>query len=599
MLENDAVSFAFGELPLAPPLLGALQQAGYVTPTPIQSLTIPHLLQGGDLVGQAQTGTGKTAAFALPFLQRLDLSLTQPQLLVLTPTRELALQVAEAFRQLAIQLRGFRVLAIYGGQGYDLQLRQLDRGVHVVVGTPGRLLDHLQRGTLNLGALKGVVLDEADEMLRMGFIEDVETILQQTPAGRQLCLFSATIPPAVRRIAQKHLQQPKEVLIKANTSAAETIRQRYWLVRGLNKLDALTRILEAEPIEGMIIFVSTRSATVALAEELVGRGYEAEPLSGDMTQRMRERTVERLKQSRLKIMVATDVAARGLDVEQISHIVNYDAPNDTEAYVHRIGRTGRAGRSGEAILFLTYRERHLLSSIERVTQQKIEPMILPSVQQINAQRIARFKERISATLESEDTSLFQRIIEEYHQEHEEVTPVQLAAALAKLSHGPRPLLLKNDPPELKMRLEKLPEPASATKAKHSPRRARARCEMEQYRMEVGRSDGVTPRHIVGAIANEARLDSDFIGRIEIFENHSTVDLPQGMPPEVLRLLKKVWICQKQMNLSPVNAPRELSRPAKVLSARKPAKAIKGVRSKQGLRTIGKKKKRNKSLAHCA
>src|SRR5687768_11551837 len=398
------------------------------------------MLEGVDIVGQAQTGTGKTAAFALPILSRIDVQQRSPQALVLVPTRELAIQVAEAFQRYATHLAGFHVVPIYGGQSYTPQLHSLRRGVHVVVGTPGRVMDHIKRDTLNLATLKHFVLDEADEMLRMGFIDDVEWILQQAPRQRQIALFSATMPAAVRRIAQNHLRNPAEVTIKSRTSTASKIRQRYWLVSGMHKLDALTRILEAEPFEGMLVFTRTKQSTLELAERLEARGFAAAPLNGDMLQKDRERTVARLKNGQLDILVATDVAARGLDVERIGHVVNYDIPYDTESYVHRIGRTGRAGRKGEAILFVTPRERNMLRYIERATRQPIEPMELPSVETVNEQRVARFLGRITEALESADLGLFREMVERYERE-KNVPAVEIAAALAKVVQGDSPLLL--------------------------------------------------------------------------------------------------------------------------------------------------------------
>ncbi len=394
------------------------------------------------MVGQAQTGTGKTAAFALPLLSRLDLKRADPQILVLTPTRELAIQVAEAFQSYASHLRGFHVLPVYGGQDYAVQLRQLKRGVHVIVGTPGRLMDHMRRGTLKLGGLSTVVLDEADEMLRMGFIEDVEWILSQTPPTRQVALFSATMPAAIRRIAQQYLRDPAEITIKLRTTTAETIRQRYWIVTGVHKLDALTRLLETEPFDGVLVFVRTRIAAVELAERLQARGYATSALNGDMPQKQRELTIARLKAGKLDILVATDVAARGLDVERISHVINFDIPNDTEAYVHRIGRTGRAGRSGEAILFVAPRERHLLRAIEKATRQQIEPMELPSAEAVNDKRIAKFTQRITDTLATRDLGFFRDIIVRYQQQHD-ADPIDIAAALAQLAQGDKPLLVKD------------------------------------------------------------------------------------------------------------------------------------------------------------
>ena len=397
MSKTDAPVPTFRDLELPSPLMKALDDVGYETPSPIQAQTIPHLLKGLDLLGHAPTGTGKTAAFALPLLARLDLKLLQVQVMVLAPTRELAIQVAEAFQRYAAHLKGFHVLPVYGGQEYSGQIRQLKRGVHVVVGTPGRVMDHMRKGTLKLTSLQALVLDEADEMLRMGFHEDVEWILEQIPQQRQMALFSATMPKQIKNIAQRFLRDPQEIAIKTRTATADTIRQRYWLVSNLHKLDALTRILEVETFDAMIVFVRTKISTVELAERLEARGYAASALNGDMPQKDRERTINRLKKGNLDILVATDVAARGLDVERVSHVFNYDIPYDTEAYIHRIGRTGRAGRKGDAILFVAPREKRLLSSIEKATRQKIEPLELPTTEMVNNKRIATFKQQITDT----------------------------------------------------------------------------------------------------------------------------------------------------------------------------------------------------------
>ena len=437
---TESTGVTFRDLALGAPVLKALEAVGYETPSPIQAATIPHLLAGRDVLGQAQTGTGKTAAFALPILSQIDINAKLPQALVLAPTRELAIQVAEAFQKYAAHLSGFHVLPIYGGQSYEPQLKALRRGVHVIVGTPGRVLDHMKRGTLNLSALKCLVLDEADEMLRMGFIDDVEFVLKETPPTRQVALFSATMPSQIRRIAQTYLHTPAEVTIRSKTTTATNIRQRYWLVSGTNKLDALTRILEAEDFDGLLIFARTKAATQELAEKLEARGFAAAALNGDMEQKARERTVARLKNGDLDIVVATDIAARGLDVERISHVVNYDIPTDTESYVHRIGRTGRAGRSGEAILFIAPRERHLLKAIERATRQNISPMELPSVAAVNDQRIARFKHKIGEALAAPGLDPFRSLIEEYEREHN-VPATEIAAALAAMAQGDTPLLL--------------------------------------------------------------------------------------------------------------------------------------------------------------
>ncbi|MFZ1797887.1 MAG: DEAD/DEAH box helicase, partial [Dokdonella sp.] len=431
---------SFKELALGEPLQRVLADVGYESPSPIQAATIPHLLAGKDVLGQAQTGTGKTAAFALPILDRLDLRKSKPQALVLAPTRELAIQVAEAFQRYATHIPGFRVLPIYGGQAYGPQLGGLRRGVHVVVGTPGRVIDHLERGSLDLSELSCLVLDEADEMLRMGFIDDVEAVLKKTPPTRQIALFSATMPTQIRRIAQNHLREPVEITIKSKTTTAAKTRQRYWLVSGMHKLDALTRILEAEPFDAMIIFTRTKVSTEELAERLQARGLAAAAINGDLAQAQRERAIQQLKDGKLDILVATDVAARGLDVDRISHVLNYDIPYDTESYVHRIGRTGRAGREGDAILFVTPRERNMLRQIERATRQPIEMMDLPSVETVNDRRITRFKDRITTALAASDLAMFRSVIEQYESEHD-VPAIEIAAALARLAQGDKPLLL--------------------------------------------------------------------------------------------------------------------------------------------------------------
>ncbi|MEM9804085.1 MAG: DEAD/DEAH box helicase [Cyanobacteria bacterium P01_D01_bin.56] len=536
---------SFSQLSLSEAVLEALEDLGYESPTPIQAQTIPHVLAGVDIIGQAQTGTGKTAAFALPLLSRVDISQRLPHTLVLTPTRELAIQVAEAFQSYASHMKGFHVLPLYGGQSYSIQLRKLERSVHIVVGTPGRVMDHMKRGTLDLSQLQCLVLDEADEMLRMGFIDDVEWVLEKTPDSRQVALFSATLPREIRHIAQRHLDNPTEVLIKSKTSTADTIRQRYWMVSGYHKLDALTRILETESFDGMIVFVRTRLATVELAEKLEARGYETAPLSGDVSQIQRERTVEQLKSGKLDIVVATDVAARGLDVERISHVINYDMPYDTETYVHRVGRTGRAGRKGEAILFVSPRERRLLNAIERATKQKIAKMEMPSTEMVNDRRIARFKQQITDTLAEENLEFFTNLMEQYEQEHN-VPAIEIASALAKLVQGDEPLLLVE---------RKRSHPERGDRRDRRDRRDRKAAPPEKgmgrYRIEVGHRHRVKPGHIVGAIANESGLESRYIGRINIYDSHSTVDLPEGMPKEILRHLKKVSIAGKPLRISKV------------------------------------------------
>jgi len=568
---------SFRDLALSEPVLRALTDVGYEAPSPIQAATIPVLLSGADMLGQAQTGTGKTAAFALPALTRIDLSKHEPQVLVLVPTREVALQVAEAFLKYAAHLKGFHVLPIYGGQSYQPQLNALRRGVHVVVGTPGRVIDHMNRGTLKLTGLTLLVLDEADEMLRMGFIDAVESILEQTPPQRQVALFSATIPAPIRRIASKHLRSPVEITIKSKTTTATNIRQRYWMVSGMHKLDALTRILEAESFDGMLVFTRTKQSTVELAEKLEARGFAAAPLNGDIPQPQRERTVARLKAGQIDIVVATDVAARGLDVERIGHVVNYDVPYDTESYVHRIGRTGRAGRKGEAILFIAPRERNMLRAIERATRQVIEPMNLPTVDTVNALRIAKFKQRVIETVPSGAAGPFRPILEQL--EAETGLPlIDIAAALASLSQGTTPLLLAGKaerPPEAHApeRPHAQPKAAPAERAPAASGRAHrapaphaapagadgapssklknAAGLMETFRIEVGSVHGIKPGNIVGAIANEAGIEGVHIGRVDIREDHSYVDLPEGMPKEIFRELQKVRVVGRELRISRV------------------------------------------------
>ena len=561
-MTTDTVT-TFNQLDLSAPLLKALDQIGYEKPSPIQAETIPLLLDGRDIIGQAQTGTGKTAAFALPLLSNLDLSQKDPQVMVLAPTRELAIQVAEAFQTYAKHIKGFHVLPIYGGQDSRGQTRALERGVHVVVGTPGRVMDHMRRGALRLGKLSALVLDEADEMLRMGFIDDVEWILEQTPPKRQIALFSATMPTQIRRIATKYLNNPEQITIKTKTTTVDTIRQRFWPVGGVHKLDALTRILEAEDFDAMIIFVRTKNATVELAEKLEARGYAAAAINGDVVQKLRERSIDNLKKGKLDILVATDVAARGLDVPRISHVVNYDVPHDTESYVHRIGRTGRAGRKGDAILFVAPREKRMLQAIERATKQKITLMELPSTEKINDKRVEKFKQRISDALATEDFGLFPQMIEEFQQEHN-VPAIEIAAALAKMLQGDTPLLLQNKPQKnVKENWDrqdsssrKRPERGDRDRGPRKERSDRSARKdapvedgMERYRLEVGHNHDVMPGNIVGAIANEVDIESKFIGRINIHDEYSLVDLPAKMPSEMLEDLKKVWVAGQQLRIS--------------------------------------------------
>ncbi|MFK7861447.1 MAG: DEAD/DEAH box helicase [Granulosicoccus sp.] len=630
----------FSELALPEAVQSAVESVGYETPTPIQQRTIPPLIEGHDVLGHAPTGTGKTAAFALPILARLDLNAKGVQALVLAPTRELAIQVSEAFTKYASKMKNLRVLPIYGGQDYTGQIRQLNRGVNIVVGTPGRIMDHMRRGTLKLDNLQTLVLDEADEMLRMGFIDDVEWILDQTPANRQMALFSATMPSVIKRIANKHLKSPIEITIEGRLTSASTIRQRFWMVSGLHKLDALTRILEAETFDAMLVFVRTRNATVELAEKLTARGHAASAMNGDMPQKQREQMVDKLRRGKLDILVATDVVARGLDVDRISHVINYDIPYDTEAYVHRIGRTGRAGRSGDAILFVTQRERHLLGSIEKATRQKIETLQLPTVEMVNNKRIGDFKQRIADTLAGGELAYLQRLVEEFSRE-QDVPPERVGAALAKLCMGDQPLLLSAKPehprkdrketrqgerqnapkanrvergakperahgaptrapiasveqhqgktesapvPKQRKNEDIIDKPRKATKPADKPREKTARperednsspgidtsvapgsrgerrraaeiadIELERFRVEVGSSHGVQPENLVGAIANEAGLDSEFIGRIKIEEKHSFVELPAGMPKFLLKDLKRVWVCNHQLNITRIGS----------------------------------------------
>ena len=575
MSTEPAAEPTFADLDLPPALLQAVTDLGYETPSPIQARIIPHLLAGRDVLGQAQTGTGKTAAFALPLLARIDPTKNTTQVLVLAPTRELALQVAEAFGRYGAHLPGIRVMAIYGGQGYREQLQGLRRGAHVVVGTPGRVMDHMTRGSLDLSGLSALVLDEADEMLRMGFIDDVEFILSESPAARQLALFSATLPAPIKRIAQKHLNDPQEVSIKVRTTTAETINQRYWSVGGgVHKREALTRILETTPHEGVLIFVRTKIETQELADYLNAQGFAAAPLSGDIAQAQREHTVNRLKSGQLDLVVATDVAARGLDVERISHVINYDIPYDTEAYVHRIGRTGRAGRSGEAILFVAPREGRMLQAIERATRQRIEEMPLPGVDAVNQRRIGRFMGRIDEALanaQNADTvALFKRLLGDYAQE-KSLEPIDIAAALAAVVQGSEPLLLAPERPQPKAFRPRQDGPAptrersrdSAPGERRPPRGASAPDEhLESYRVEVGSSHGVKPSNLVGAIANEIGLDSKFIGRIEIYDHHSTVDLPQGLPKDLMAILKRTRVAGQPLAISRVADGAPIANPYK-------------------------------------
>lgn len=547
------IQTTFSDLGLNESILSALNDMGYVKPSPIQAACIPHLLEGRDVLGMAQTGSGKTAAFSLPLLNNIDPSLKAPQILVLAPTRELAVQVGEAFSEFSKHMRGVNVLALYGGQRYDVQLRALRQGPQIVVGTPGRLLDHLKRGTLDLSNLRGLVLDEADEMLRMGFIEDVETIMAQIPEKHQTALFSATMPDAIRRITRRFMKEPQEVRIQSSLTTRPDISQSYWTAYG-RKSDALVRFLEAEDFDAAIIFVRTKNATLEVAETLERNGYNSAALNGDMNQALREQTLERLKDGRLDILIATDVAARGLDVERISLVVNYDIPLDAESYVHRIGRTGRAGRAGRAILFVENRERRLLRNIERTMKLTIPEVELPNAELLSIRRQAKFAERVQQQLESSDLDQYRALLAKLSPQ-EEMDMETLAAALLKMAQGERPLVLPADVPRPARREFRERDDRRGNRDSRDnrdgdrPRRERRDVgEMQLYRIEVGRDDGVEVRHIVGAIANEGDINSRYIGNIKLFAGHSTIELPKGMPGEVLQHFTKTRILNKPMNM---------------------------------------------------
>ncbi|MCX2978635.1 DEAD/DEAH box helicase [Candidatus Marimicrobium litorale] len=573
-MTTESLTTSFAQLALPAPLQKALVDVGYETPSPIQARIIPHMLEGADVLGQAQTGTGKTAAFALPILASLNIKEKLPQVLVLAPTRELAIQVAEAFQKYAKHMKGFHVLPVYGGSDYRAQLRQLQRGVQVVVGTPGRVMDHMRRSSLDLSGLKTLVLDEADEMLRMGFIDDVQWILEQTPEDRQIALFSATMPEAIRRIAKRHLREPREVAIKVKAISTPLIRQRVWMMAGVHKLDALTRILEVEDFDGMLIFVRTRIQTTELTDKLAARGHSVAALNGDIPQKQREQTVDRLKKGKLDIVVATDVAARGLDVKRVSHVINYDIPSDVESYIHRIGRTGRAGRTGDAILFAANRERRLLRAIEKSTGNAIEKMELPTAEQVTNKRMGQFKQRITETLDTADLELFRKLVDEYQNEYG-VPVIEIAAALGALAQGKKPLQDKT-PSAQKVEKQREKSEGGPTKERlernrgskknereqqtqrntptQKPKKSRGKSDapeigMERFRLEVGETHGVKPANIVGAIANEAEIDSEYIGRIEILEDYSIVDLPEGMPKSLFKHLKSVWVSGQKLQIS--------------------------------------------------
>ncbi|ANG94314.2 DEAD/DEAH family ATP-dependent RNA helicase [Lelliottia amnigena] len=556
----------FADLGLKAPILEALTDLGYEKPSPIQAECIPHLLSGRDVLGMAQTGSGKTAAFSLPLLHNIDPELRAPQILVLAPTRELAVQVAEAMTEFSKHMRGVNVVALYGGQRYDVQLRALRQGPQIVVGTPGRLLDHLKRGTLDLSKLSGLVLDEADEMLRMGFIEDVETIMAQIPEGHQTALFSATMPEAIRRITRRFMKDPQEVRIQSSVTTRPDISQSYWSVYGMRKNEALVRFLESEDFDAAIIFVRTKNATLEVAEALERSGYNSAALNGDMNQSLREQTLERLKDGRLDILIATDVAARGLDVERISLVVNYDIPMDSESYVHRIGRTGRAGRAGRALLFVENRERRLLRNIERTMKLTIPEVELPNAELLGKRRLEKFAAKVQQQLESSDLDQYRALLAKIQPSSEDELDIEtLAAALLKMAQGERALIVPPDAPMRPKREfrdrddrgdrrgdrpERGPRGDRPERGgEDRPRRERRDAgDMELYRIEVGRDDGVEVRHIVGAIANEGDISSRYIGNIKLFGTHSTIELPKGMPGEVLQHFTRTRILNKPMNM---------------------------------------------------
>ncbi|RKS87194.1 ATP-dependent RNA helicase CsdA [Orbus hercynius] len=547
---------SFIDLGLSEEILNALSDLGFAKPSPIQSECIPLLLEGNDVLGMAQTGSGKTAAFSIPFLMKLDENLKAPQVLVLAPTRELAIQVADACSEYAKYMKGVKVLALYGGQRYDVQLRALKQGPQIVVGTPGRLLDHLNRKTLDLSNLKGLVLDEADEMLRMGFIDDVESIMAAIPDDHQTALFSATMPAPIRRITKRFMRDPKEIQIKSTNQTAPDIDQSYWLVRGLRKNDALIRFLEAEDFDAAIIFVRTKSATLDVADVLEQHGYSSAALNGDMTQQLREQTLDRLRKGRLDILIATDVAARGLDVERISLVINYDITLDSESYVHRIGRTGRAGRAGRAILFVDSRERRLLKNIEQTIKKPIPEVQLPAKDLLESRRLTKFADRVAKEMEAKDLDSYRQILPSLLASDE--TDIEtLAAALLKLAQGERPLILPPDPVFKPARSERdRPERGDRGErrlkgdAREAPKRRERRDvgDMDLYRIEVGKENGVDVRNIVGAIANEGDISSRYIGNIKLYEKYSTVELPKDMPTDLLKHFETVRVMNIPMNM---------------------------------------------------
>ena len=552
----------FESLNLSPAILKAVEELGYKTPSEIQAQCIPLLLERKDVLGLAQTGTGKTAAFALPLLNNIDPSVKQPQILVLTPTRELAIQVAEAFEQYAKHTRGVEVLALYGGQSYSIQLSALRRGAQIIVATPGRLIDHINRGTIKFDALQALVLDEADEMLRMGFIDDVESIMEKTPREKQTCLFSATMPKQIQNISSKYMNNPEQVHISARNSTVSSVEQVFWNAH-VHKNKAIVRFLEAEQYEGAIVFVRTRNDTVQLAELLEREGFSAAPLNGDMNQQARERTVDRLKSGMLNVVIATDVAARGLDVDRLSLVINYDIPQDSEAYVHRIGRTGRAGRTGKAILFVKHNERYLLKNIIRHTKSEIAQVELPTAKVVEEKRINALQEKLTLALENKDITFFNEVAASMAQKLE-LAPEDLAGALLCLAQQQSPIKVEEVKIQPRERNERNPRndrndrgdrgrrnERGGERAERKPRERNSRDAgpMDTYRIEVGREHGVQVKNIVGAIANEADISSKFIGDIRLHDSHSTVQLPQNMPKDVLDHFQKVFICKRPMGMT--------------------------------------------------
>ena len=543
----------FKDLGLPEFILSAVSDLGFETPSPIQQICIPHLLEGRDVLGMVQTGSGKTAAFSLPILAQIDPTEKHPQLLVMAPTRELAIQVADACEQFVKYAKGINIVTLYGGQRYDIQLRALKQGAQVVVGTPGRILDHLRRGTLSLAELKAIVLDEADEMLRMGFIDDVETVMAELPEHHQTALFSATMPEPIRRITKRFMKDPQEVKIKATQQSAPDIAQSCWYVHGFRKNDALLRFLEVEDFDAAIIFTRTKTGTLDVTELLEKHGFRAAALNGDMTQQLREQTLDRLRSGSLDIVVATDVAARGIDIERISLVVNYDIPLDAESYVHRIGRTGRAGRSGRALLFVEPRERRLLRNVEHLIKKNIEEVELPNHEVLQACRRKKFKDKITAQLEHHDLELYRELLEDMFTADQ--SQEDIAAAMMMLLQGKQKLILPPDPVVDKKARRDRNERGDR---RENPRSAERRGErkgygnpqpMDLYRIEVGRGDGVEVRHIVGAIANEGDINSRYIGHIKLYDDYSTIELPQGMPKELLQQFAKTRVLNKQMRMS--------------------------------------------------